>query len=230
MAKRVNYRSKTQWITQPRDGNGRWARIGGVFKGASKGVAKIGKSIARANGVDLGYTLNPWKASAGAGGEYTRELGGGFSSTTTVSTRIHRTDNKSPFARAIRRGADQSLSKIDNRRAQGIARAVTGIQPQRIQQSSASSIRFGKGGSIRSKSKKAKAAELVRAQKKVQRRLKKRAAVERARSAGNGRPNTLSKGISSSTYRSAGNIASAGRSTKSHKHLVVPYKAKRKRN
>lgn len=230
--RRTDFRSKTQWITQPRDKGGRWARIGGVFKGASKGVAKVGSAIARANGVDVGYALNPWKASAGGNARFTREIGAGFSSTTEVTTRIHRTDNKSPFARTLRNTADAGLGKIGNRRAQGVARAVTGVRPQRIAPPVSSSVRIGRGGVVRSKSKGQRLAEQKSAQRKQQKKLRKRAAIERARSAGStGQPSTITKGVrpqrrkkAPKQFATTGNVARNSASTRSYKHLVNPYK------
>lgn len=196
MPKRKVFRSKTQWITQPRDSRGRWSRIGSVFKNAGAGAAKVGSAIARANGVDIGYSLNPWKTSAAGNARFTKEIGAGFSSTTEITTRIHRTDNKSPFGRAIRNSADSGLSQIGNRRAQGIARAVTGVRPQRVAPPVSSSVRLSRGGVVRSKTKGQRAAEQKSAQRKIQKKLRKRAAVERARAAGStGQPKTITRGV-----------------------------------
>lgn len=231
MPKRRNFRSKTQWITQPRDSGGRWARIGGVFKKAGAGAVKVGSAIAKANGVDVGYALNPWKASASGNARFTKEIGAGFSSTTEITTRIHRTDNKSPFARTLRNTADAGLGKIGNRRAQGVARAVTGVRPQKVAPPVSSSIRLSKGGVVRSKSKGQRMAEQKAAQRKVQKKLRKRAAVERARAAGStGQASTITKGVrpqrrsKPKQFATTGNVAGNSKSTASYKKLVRPYK------
>lgn len=193
MAKR-QFRSKTQWITQPRDKGGRWARIGGVFKSAGAGAVKVGSAISRKTGIESNFSVSLWRSSAQGSASYTKKLPGGFSSTTSVVTRIHRTDNKSPFQSAINKGTDYGLSKISNKRAQGIARAATGVYPTRVA-APLSSITVSSGGVIRSKSNNQVRAEAKRADRKKQKKLRKRAAVVRARAAGStGQPSTITKG------------------------------------
>ena len=207
MAYKRNFRSKTQWIGQPRDSNGRWKSIGGAVRRAGSATARVGSALARASGVELGYSINPWKTSAGANATYTKRLPGGFSSTTEVVTRIHRTDNKSIFGTAANKAADAGLSRINNRTAQGIARAATGVYPSKVAPDLSSTIRVDRGGLIRSKTLKQRSSEQLRVQKKAQKKLRKRAAVVRARTAGStGQPSTLTKGKPRPARRNAKKI------------------------
>lgn len=175
------YRSKTQWIGQPRDSQGRWARIGSSiakgFKKAGSGITRVGGAVARANGLDFGYSISPTKGAVGGSATYTRKLPGGYASTTMVTTRIH-PQGKSPFERATDAAAEKGLSSIRNKRAQSVARAITGRQDPRK-----GGVRVS-NGTIRSRTKKERENALKRVAK---RQTKKRRKLERAR----GVPSTI---------------------------------------
>jgi hypothetical protein len=183
MARRRNFRSKTRWRTQPRDSEGKWSKIGGAIGSAAKSIGRAGASVIRRSGVDLGWNVNPWKMSAGGSATYTKNLGAGFASTTQVVTRIHPI-GQSPIERTVGRVAEAGLSRIGNKRAQTVARALVGVPgrstPQAGYRVSGNNIR-----NITNKEVQNRAKRMV---KKKARKARKLAAVERAR----GVPSTIS--------------------------------------
>lgn len=126
MPKRI-YRSKTQWIGQPRDSRGRWGKIGSAiaspFKKTASGVANLGKAFARAKGIDMGYGINPYKATVGGYVTHTKSIGKGFAISSRTETRVHPI-GKSPFEKVVNKGYEAGLNSIGNSKAQTVARAI----------------------------------------------------------------------------------------------------------
>lgn len=169
MPKRV-YRSKTQYLSQPRDSRGRWGKIGSAlaspFKKGASAVSKVGGALAK-RGMDFGYSFSPYKATAGGYVTHSKSLPGGFAITSRTETRIHPV-GKSPFEKAVNNTVEGGLSKIRNQRAQTVARAVTG-RPRNTQ---GSGVRIT-NGVIRSKTSKEIASARMRTAKRKGKKLKK---------------------------------------------------------
>lgn len=153
------------WRTQPRDQQGRWSKVAGAI---GSGLKKLVGSAARSvtGPFEFGYGANLYKGTLGGSVTTTKNLPGGYSLTTTASTRLHPTSGRSVFQQANDSARDAIIARAGGRRAQNVA-AFLLDRPVRLGQDSGVRVQ---SGYIRSRSQK----EIQNAQMRTARRKAKK--------------------------------------------------------